>query len=103
MPDPATAVTAWLMTPGIGVQLPTLEDLTHRPAWQTQAACRGLLVDTFFPSPGVSAAQMAKVRAVCAGCPVRADCLDYARADASMVGVWGGTSRRERRRLRVVA
>jgi hypothetical protein len=54
--DSATAVTQWLMTPGIGEQLPTLEEIAHRPGWQRRAACRGLPVEVFFPAKGVNAA-----------------------------------------------
>jgi WhiB family redox-sensing transcriptional regulator len=39
--------------------------------------------------------------AVCRACPVRADCLEYALAGVEMFGVWGGTSERARRRMRI--
>lgn len=32
--------------------------------------------------------------------PPRVECLDYALADPSLVGVWGGTGKAERRALR---
>ena len=35
-----------------------------------------------------------------AGCPVRDECLDYALADPSLQGVWGGRTDAERRVLR---
>jgi WhiB family redox-sensing transcriptional regulator len=35
-------------------------------------------------------------KAICAGCLVRRECLDYAMSDASLVGVWGGTSDNQR-------
>jgi WhiB family redox-sensing transcriptional regulator len=91
------------MAPGIGEELPSLEDLAHRPAWMARAACRGLPLDLFFPVRGVSAATMGRVRAVCAGCSVRSECLDYAAATVETMGVWGGTTDRERRKHRVVA
>jgi len=43
-----------------------------------------------------------EVDALCAICPVRQPCLAYAVADAEISGIWGGTSERERRKLRVV-
>ena len=99
MPGPASAVLSWLMAPGIGEELPSLEDLAHRPAWMAQAQCVGLPIELFFPVRGVSAATMALARGVCAaGCPVRVECLDYARADVDTAGVWAGTTQRERRR-----
>lgn len=41
-----------------------------------------------------------KAKAICAGCPVRAECLDYALADVELRGTWGGTSPGERKALR---
>lgn len=35
----------------------------------------------------------------CASCEVRDDCLEYALAENIDVGVWGGESARERRRM----
>lgn len=68
-----------------------------RPAWQQRASCRGQLADgelNWFPEQGHSG-QAAK--AVCAGCPVRSECLDYARTLNITDGVWGGASPEERR------
>ena len=42
----------------------------------------------------------AAVRALCEGCPVRADYLEVALADGSLVGLWGGTTEAERREAR---
>jgi hypothetical protein len=40
-------------------------------------------------------------RAICARCPVRVECLDYAlEVGDPLLGVWGGTSKLERRRMR---
>jgi Transcription factor WhiB len=36
---------------------------------------------------------------VCAGCEVRAECLQYALDHSERFGVWGGLSERERREL----
>lgn len=100
MPDPATALVAWLTTPGIGEELPDLEDLAHRPGWTKRPQCRGEDPALFFPSVGANAA---KARAICSLCPVRPECLAYALADPESAGVWGGISERERRKLRSVA
>jgi hypothetical protein len=69
-----------------------LHALLERPAWQAQARCRGFGTDSFFTEGGAS--QHAK--AVCSPCPVRTEC---AEAGMGEVGVWGGMSERERRRL----
>ncbi|MGH9194816.1 MAG: WhiB family transcriptional regulator, partial [Acidimicrobiia bacterium] len=37
---------------------------------------------------------------VCTQCPVALECLRYALANREQFGIWGGTSERERRKLR---
>lgn len=83
----------WLMLP----MSPELMLLLRRPAWHAEAACRGVDVDTFFPR---AHEDMGDSVAVCVGCPVKTECLNYALQDSSLKGVWGGTSARERNRLR---
>ena len=68
-----------------------------RPAWTALAACRGCAPALFFPERG-EATEAA--RAVCQGCPVRPECLDYALARGEDFGIWGGLSTKERRLLR---
>ncbi|KAA0233196.1 MAG: WhiB family transcriptional regulator [Actinobacteria bacterium] len=50
----------------------------------------------FFPSDGVG---VEVARRICADCPVKGICLEYALANRIDHGVWGGTSERERRRI----
>jgi len=64
--------------------------------WRELAACRGADLDVFFPGRGESAGP---ARQVCAGCPVRQACLDYAITNRIAYGVWGGLTGRERRAL----
>jgi WhiB family redox-sensing transcriptional regulator len=68
----------------------------------SHGACRGVDPDLFFPvgSSGPALLQAAEAKAVCAGCPVRDDCLSYAIETGQSAGVWGGTSEEERRVLR---
>lgn len=40
-----------------------------------------------------------RAKAVCSGCPVRQDCLDYA-LEHNELGVWGGVGERERRTMK---
>jgi WhiB family transcriptional regulator, redox-sensing transcriptional regulator len=40
-----------------------------------------------------------RAKAICAACPVRKDCLDYAIATHEPHGVWGGLNELERRPL----
>lgn len=66
--------------------------------WE-QAACRTADPELFFPVAAVGAgrARLARAKAVCAGCPVREQCLDYALQTGQTHGVWGGTTEEERR------
>lgn len=66
-------------------------------SFQAYGACNGTDPDIFFPNRGES---LEPALSVCAGCVVREECLEYALANGEKYGVWGGTSERERRRLR---
>ena len=67
------------------------------PAWFAQAECRGLDANLFHPRRGDPCD---KARAVCAVCPVSAECLDYAITLGFTNGMWGGKSERQRRVIR---
>jgi WhiB family redox-sensing transcriptional regulator len=58
--------------------------------------CRGI-TPLMYDELGV-----ARAKAVCAGCPVREACLEFALANDERWGVWGGTSERQRRAMRAV-
>jgi WhiB family redox-sensing transcriptional regulator len=66
-------------------------------AWMDRANCLGCDPELFFPERCES---VVEAKAVCAGCVVRADCLEFALAIGEKVGIWGGLSERERRRVR---
>lgn len=72
-------------------------DFFNSRAFMESAACRGVDPDLFFPDRGES---LEPAKRVCRGCPVQVACLDHALAGNEKFGVWGGTSERERRRLR---
>jgi WhiB family transcriptional regulator, redox-sensing transcriptional regulator len=72
--------------------------------WQWRAACRGEDSSTFFsPSERESnedrMAREARAKSICAGCPVRIDCLDYSLSVREPYGIWGGLNEQERRAL----
>lgn len=90
------ALALWLMTPHVGDQ-PPIGELFKRPAWQAQAACRGEPVSTFIADRRVPTSRAVQL---CASCPVREDCLEFAISDPALVGYWAGTSARDRRRIR---
>ena len=64
--------------------------------WMAQGNCVDRPPSFFFPSDGVGV-EVAK--RVCATCPVKQECLEYALRNRIDHGVWGGTSERERRRI----
>lgn len=68
-------------------------------SWRDDAACLGLDPDLFFPTD-TSPERADLARAVCADCTVTEECLDYAIATNQRWGIWGGTSDRDRRRIR---
>jgi WhiB family redox-sensing transcriptional regulator len=64
--------------------------------WMERAACAHFPTDRFFPSEAESSADAV---AVCEGCPVRLECLDYALRHRLVHGVWGATTEVERKRM----
>ena len=64
--------------------------------WQSRAACVSQSDADFFPERG-GKRDVAAAKAVCAGCPVRAECLDYALDMRVRFGIWGGLTTPERR------
>ena len=67
------------------------------------AACKGADPDLFFGPDAefvtVRQEREAKAKAVCARCPVRAECLEYALDTGEAYGVWGGANEDERRAM----
>lgn len=69
------------------------------PPWKAKASCAGADRDLFFPGRGEND-RINAAKAICASCPVRVECLDFALANRELFGIWGGTTEKERRRLR---
>ena len=73
--------------------------------WQERAACRGPDATLLFFPPAWPERRDERLRreaaakAICADCPVRAPCLEYALSIQEQHGVWGGTTEAERRLL----
>ena len=70
--------------------------------WRNGAACAEVDPDLFFPVgvTGPAVDQIADAKAVCSGCAVQTECLEFAITSNQVYGVWGGTSEDERRVLR---
>ena len=77
---------------------------TWEYGWQWRAACRGEDSGLFFP-PGEWESREAKIarernaKSICAVCPVRIECLEYAVRIREPHGIWGGLNEIERRVL----
>lgn len=69
---------------------------TPDDAWDSDAVCRQVDPDLWFPEEGTSNVH---AKRICARCPVRDACLEYALTHDERFGVWGGLSTRERRAL----
>lgn len=92
------------MTPTRRAAPPTTDDLAallgYDPDvadWRVSAVCAQTDPGLFYPDKGESARPGKKV---CTGCPVRAQCLQWALKHDERHGIWGGLSDRERRRLK---
>jgi len=72
--------------------------------WAERALCAQADPDTWYPQRG-KGGQARLAKKICAACPVRIQCLKYALAGADTwggiaTGIWGGTTPRERERIR---
>ena len=65
--------------------------------WRKDAACRDLDTAIFFPDVEEDSGP---AQAICATCPVREACLEFALITRQDDGVWGGLDENERRRVR---
>jgi len=68
--------------------------------WREHANCKGINPTLFYPEQGANGRDVDAAKVVCSGCTVRQACLDYALDNYEKIGIWGGTSERERRRIR---
>ena len=64
--------------------------------WMDSALCRQVDLELFFPDGGGNSAT---ARKVCNRCEVTTQCLDFALGFPSMIGIWGGTTEKQRRKL----
>ena len=73
-------------------------------SWLDRAACKGMSAQLFFGPEGERwqdrEIREAKAKAICASCPVREQCFDYALRNSIKHGIWGGLNREERTRER---
>lgn len=83
-----------------------MQDLILLGEWADRGACRGEPTDAFFPVAhntgrrGGTNSIYRRARTVCAGCPVRTECLTHAIRAGEIHGMWGGLTPKERFALR---
>ena len=111
-PPRAPRRRAGVLAPGISVWW-RAEDNGDAPvpipqiAWHARARCRGMDHELFFGTddvtdrPSLTPTTLSEARAVCQACPVRRPCLTWALRLPERYGVWGGTSGRDRMKLRL--
>lgn len=68
--------------------------------WQESARCQGMSADLFFvPDGEIRKDRLRRQRlakSVCAQCPVRVECGDFALRSQQPFGIWGGMTEHER-------
>jgi WhiB family redox-sensing transcriptional regulator len=77
-------------------------------AWMDQASCHDTPQDVFFPEIGRGRARggrkaqeaLSRAKEICAFCPVKTVCLNYALEHRIKDGIWGGKSEEERAAMR---
>lgn len=67
--------------------------------WRDNAACANTDPDAFFPQKSRSGND---AKRVCATCPVREQCLQWALENNMRFGIWGGMTDNERRRIKKI-
>jgi WhiB family redox-sensing transcriptional regulator len=73
-----------------------LDALQRRPVWQDEGICAQTDPEAFYPEKG---GNTRPAKQICASCPVKVECLEWAVENREGFGVWGGLSERERRPL----
>lgn len=75
------------------------------PEFDGTQACAAADTEVFFSpdpddNPSGKPANFKLARQICISCSWRSQCLEYALSEPMLLGVWGGTSERERSRIR---
>jgi len=70
---------------------------TTMTSWREVGRCKGVDPEVFYPDDDEDPGEEAK--AICSMCMVRETCLEQAIVSREKIGVWGGYTARERRRL----
>lgn len=78
-----------------------LLEFSRQESWMETALCREIGGDFWHPDEGEGQTYATnRALEICRDCPVRVQCLSYAMNNNEMLGVWGGTTPSERKRMR---
>lgn len=64
---------------------------------KSKGDCKGANPDIFYPERGASSNEAKKI---CMSCSVKEECLEFALETCEEIGIWGGTSEYQRRKIR---
>jgi WhiB family redox-sensing transcriptional regulator len=70
-----------------------------RPEWMQKAACRDVDPEWFFPKSTLSEGAVNALR-TCRSCPVAQQCFIEAMESDEDLGIWGGKTPRQRKKIR---
>lgn len=90
-------------TAGWSANLLSVVDATwNNTAWRQDRACADMDPNLFFPIGlmGDAIDQTNLAKSICAQCPVRGQCLEFALRTHQDYGIWGGRTEDERRVMR---
>ena len=75
--------------------------IEYATEWRAAGACLAADPDLFFPVAIGSAAgkDVSRALSICASCPVKRQCLEFAMRTGEASGIWGGTTPEERVRV----
>ena len=74
--------------------LPFLASPDRDHSWRDAANCKTTPTQWFYDS-----AHIAQVKKICADCPSRMECCDFAVRNGIRFGLWGGLTHKEREQV----
>ena len=74
---------------------------TNAPFFDGSQVCAQVDPELFFPdNPAESVINMKLVKPLCKSCEFQTECLEYALSNRELLGIWAGTTEKDRARLR---
>jgi WhiB family redox-sensing transcriptional regulator len=70
------------------------------PMFTLPSPCNTVDPEIFFPEDNTNRSLFLEAKSICDSCPNSEPCLAYAVSNPSIVGIWAGTTKRMRDRIR---